>query len=498
MTLARRLALAIFLTTALADLVLAVLIFTTVPETSSAIIRVLVAVAVTIAGATAATFLVARSLKPIIELIRSANRLASGDLQHRAEVKTEDEIGELSRAFNNMAERLQSLYSDLENKVEQKTVRLEMRARQAEEEAAKDAAVLTSIGEGLVAVNSDGRVTRINQPALDTFGLTIDRALGKKISEITTLNDENGKPVPADQQPPEATLRRGERVDSIYQVVRPDASKLAINIIVNPILLKDHPSGAILVVRDVTKEREIDRMKTEFISLASHQLRTPLSSIKWFTEMLLAGDAGKLKTEQDKFAHNIYASTERMIELVNSLLNISRIESGRIIVEPEPTDLASLLQGIVNDLHAKIKEKKHHLIISVHDGLPKVNLDPRLIAQVYLNFLTNAIKYTPTGGEITVFVSRKGDELVSQISDNGYGIPASQQARMFEKFFRGENVVKFETEGTGLGMYLVKAIIESSGGKVWFKSEENKGTTFWFSLPMSGMKPHEGEVTLDM
>ncbi len=468
------------------------------PADSSSLKLTTTLVIVIAAWASAAVWLVARAVRPVIRLTKSANRLAIGDLSHRFKVTTHDEIGQLGSALNNMADKMQQLYQGLEAKVREKTVKLALRTEEAETNAAKDEAILSSIGEGLVVVNTDGRIIRINIHALRIFGLQLETVLGKRVVDTIVFYGEKGDPLDDKDRPTETALSTGHQTEGLYQIQRPHGIKAVIAVITTPVLIKQQTMGAIMVIRDVTKEREVDRMKTEFISLASHQLRTPLSAIKWFTEMLVAGDAGKLSDEQREFAVNIYDSTQRMIELVNSLLNISRIESGRIIVDPRPTDIGEMVQGIVNDLKAKLEQKNQTLVVSVHKDLPKINLDPRLIGQVYLNFMTNAIKYTPKGGEITVMVSRKGDELVSQITDNGYGIPQSQQSHIFQKFFRAENAVKVETDGTGLGLYLVKAIIESSGGQVWFKSTENKGTSFWFSLPMSGMKAREGEVTLDV
>lgn len=412
-----------------------------------------------------------------------ADRIANGDFSQTISVTSQDEIGQLAMTFNRMAERMKDSY------------------RRLALERQRDDATLQSMNEGLIALDEKGKVIVINPVAMQMLGFQDeDAAVGKPIQEVLKLydaNDKDNKPLSAKERPSHRALEEGEAVNGIYGFTTGLKERHLMNIEASPVALDGKTVGVVTIMRDVTKEREVDRMKTEFISLASHQLRTPLSAIKWFSEMLVAGDAGVLKPDQMDFAKNIADSTQRMIELVNSLLNISRIESGRIMVDPKPTDLRELVGGIVTDLKGKTEEKKQTLIISVHEGLAKINLDPRLIGQVYLNLLTNAVKYTPPGGEISVFISRKGDQIISQVADNGYGIPKDQQARVFQKFFRAANAVKVETDGTGLGLYLIKAIIESSGGKIWFESAEGEGTSFWFSIPASGMKAKEGEVTLD-
>jgi two-component system sensor histidine kinase VicK len=419
----------------------------------------------------------------ISRLKAGAVRIANGDFSQPIAVKSRDELGQLGDAFNRMSERLRDSYRRLA--VEQQ----------------RDEAMLQSMSEGMIAIDEAGLVVMINTVATEFLGLPNEEAaIGKPITELYQLyaDSKSDEALSLEKRPSHLTLTTGQVINEVYGFHSASGNKYLLNINSSPVKLDGKIVGAITVLRDVTKEKEVDRMKTEFISLASHQLRTPLSAIKWYTEMLVSGDAGELQPEQLDFAKNVEDSTERMIALVNALLNISRIESGRIMIDPKPTDLKELVGGIVNDLKAKTEEKQQTLIISVHDELPKINLDPRLISQVYLNLLTNAVKYTPKGGEISVFISKKDDQIISQVTDNGYGIPKDQQDRLFQKFFRAANAVKVETDGTGLGLYLIKAVVESSGGKIWFESEEGKGSTFWFSIPLSGMRAKAGEVTLDI
>jgi signal transduction histidine kinase len=251
------------------------------------------------------------------------------------------------------------------------------------------------------------------------------------------------------------------------------------------------------VERDITKTKEIDRMKSEFISIASHQLRTPLSAMKWYLEMILNGEAGKLNPQLLDFIQNVNSSNERMIDLVNSILNVSRIESGRLIIEPKSIKIDKLISDIKSDIAVKVNERKVKLIFKIEDKLPKIVLDPRLIRNVIMNLLTNAIKYSPVSTTITEEKKKDSFDFLFKVTDHGYGIPKEDMDKVFSKFYRGSNILKIVTDGNGIGLYLVKAIIEASGGQIGFSSIINKGTTFWFKLPIKGVTSKKGEVVLE-
>lgn len=354
-------------------------------------------------------------------------------------------------------------------------------------EKLKYEAILAYIGEGLVVINNEGKIITFNKAAESLLGWNEKDALGRDLTDIIRIDY---------QASINESKLTSSKQSSVY-FIRKDQSRFPAAITTTSYGVGASILGTATLFRDITTEQNVDRMKNEFISLASHQLRTPLSAIKWYTEMLLKGDAGKLLPEQTNFANTIYTSTERMIELVNLLLNISRIESGRITVEPQLTDLKVLIEEILDQVKIRYTDKKQKFITNYHEPVPLINIDPRLIRQVYLNLLTNAAKYTPEKGEITVNITTNDTEIISEISDNGYGIPDEDQEKLFGKFFRSSNSGTNKSEGTGLGLYLVKDIVDLSRGKITFKSKVGKGTTFMFSLPLAGTPAKKGVMSLE-
>lgn len=382
-------------------------------------------------------------------------------------------------------------------KAEQSTLKL---MKDISEEKIKIEALLESIGDGVISTDNNEVIQVVNHSAETMLGWKAEEMKGKKFSEIVKVENENNEAVPLKDHPIAQAILTEEKFTSLLvhplYYVRKNKTRFPAAVVTSPVVLNKKISGAIMVFRDITKEWDIDKSKTEFVSLASHQLRTPISTIGWYSEMLLDGDAGKLTKEQQSYMKEIYEGNVRMAQLVNSLLNVSRIELGTLAIETEMTDFSSICDSVVKELALNIKKKEIQLTKEYEEKIPTINADPKLVRIIFQNLLTNAVKYTPEKGEIYIKITKKGTDLLISVADNGYGIPEHQKNKIFTKLFRADNAREKETEGTGLGLYIVKLIIEAAKGKIWFESEENKGTTFYVLMPLAGMSKKAGSKKL--
>lgn len=349
---------------------------------------------------------------------------------------------------------------------------------------AQSVALFNSIGDGAIATDEFGRIIRINPAALEILEYTEEEVLGEWFPKIFVALDENLTPLSLIDRPITKAFLTGKPIYEKMRYRTKTGQYRPVSVTVSPILLDGRPVGAIEVFRDITVEHSIDRMKSEFISLASHQLRTPLSAVKTYSHMLLEGYMGDVVPAQKKALRTILSATNRMNELVNMLLNVTRVESGSIAVNPKRHSMQRLAEEVAKELQIPAGEKN----IAMHLKLPKqplsVKTDNLLAKEVLINLVNNAVKYTPEGGEVTITLTKKNDQAIFAVTDTGMGIPAHSQDHIFTKFYRAQNVVKQETTGTGLGLYLVKGLVDTLDGKVWFKSTEHKGSTFYFSLPV--------------
>jgi len=235
------------------------------------------------------------------------------------------------------------------------------------------------------------------------------------------------------------------------------------------------------------RDEQVSQMKSEFLSIAAHQLRTPLSALKWMLCLVLEGDMGKLKKSQEELLQKGYDSNERMISLVNDLLDVVRIEEGRFAYTFTRTSLVQLFEETTRGV--KILADQKGIALTFHTtqppaAIPMVALDKEKFPLAFTNILDNAIQYTPAKGKVDVNISFQKEILVT-VRDTGIGIPKRQLPRVFTKFFRGENAARMQTSGSGLGLFIAKNIIEKHGGKIWIESEEGKGTTVYFTIPTS-------------
>jgi two-component system, OmpR family, phosphate regulon sensor histidine kinase PhoR len=422
-----------------------------------------------------------RSLKQLEAGTRS---IAGGKLDIKLDVNGRDELGVLAMAFNTMADKLKESYAGLEAKVKERTQSLRDQIR----ETTRFKQAVDTATDAVVMTTPDQRIVYCNDVCEKLSGYSRDEALGKDINKLLV----------SPKTPKETLAKMQDAVSSGKQFItegiiikNKTGQEIQVQLSIYPIKDDGQIQFFVGLLQDISKRKLIDKAKTEFVSLASHQLRTPLSTINWYSEMLLDGDVGEVTPEQRDYLKEIYESNKRMVALVSALLNVSRIDMGTFAIDPEPTDIVDLAKNAVKDFAKLIKDKKISFK-NAYGKIPKVNVDPKLVRIVFQNLISNAIKYTSVGGTVSLAIEGGEEVIKATVTDTGIGIPENQQEKIFQKLFRADNVVGTETDGTGLGLYIVKAVVEASGGKIWFESKENEGTKFFFTIPLTGMKRQKG------
>lgn len=354
---------------------------------------------------------------------------------------------------------------------------------------AESEALFRSIGDGAIATDEFGHITRINPTALQILELTADEALGKWFPRIIRILKPDGTPLPLIERPIVRMFLSGQSISEKALYLTHSGRTVPVSITVSPIILDSRPVGAVQVFRDITVENEVDRMKSEFISLASHQLRTPLSTVQTYAHMMDEDYMGEMNDDQRRALRTIISATNTMNELIGMLLNIARIESGSIAVNSKRLNASQVVQDVIRQLTINATSKNVAVVFNPPKQNVTLKADNLILKEILLNLIGNAIKYTPPDGRVTIKVNARADDVLFAVKDTGIGIPKLAQERIFGKFFRAQNVVRQETTGTGLGLYVVKGLVTTLHGTVWFKSEEEKGTTFYVSLP----KIYEGK-----
>ena len=343
-----------------------------------------------------------------------------------------------------------------------------------EEEKSKTQIIFDNFLDGLLIFTPDQRLEQMNLKAEEYLEVSKKKLLGRSIEEM--------------EKEPEMKDLIGivkKRTDKVFrQELSFEKKELVLEVTSQSIEYGKRPV-VLIVLHDISREKVIERLKSQFVSVAAHQLRTPLSILKWSLSMLIGGEMGSVGEEQKEILLKANQTNERMIRLINDLLNVARIEEGRFVYQPKVVDLGEVVERVVKNSEDLIKERKIKFKVNIEEKeVPKIiKADIEKLTLTIKNLVENAIRYTDVGGDIAVSLGKKDNKVEFSIKDSGIGIPKEQQDRVFTKFFRGDNAVRKETEGTGLGLFICKNIIEAHDGKVWFESEENKGTTFSFSLP---------------
>ena len=355
---------------------------------------------------------------------------------------------------------------------------------EGERKKAEAEALLFSIGEGAIVTDAAGRVSHINQAALKILRISEQDIMGKWYPGEVIAEDEDGERISNIERPIVEVFMTGATVFRKLYYRRKDGSRVAVALTVSPVLLNDKPIGAIEVFRDITEEVNLDKAKDEFISLASHQLRTPATGVKQYLGMLLDGYAGELNAQQKKFAEVAYESNDRQLKIIDDILKIATADSGKLALEKKKTDLVALVRSVIGD-HASNFTKRNQ---TVQFNPKYTNLfayvDTDSVRMILDNLLDNAHKYTHPGKSIKIRLSKTPCSVTISVEDQGIGIDEKDFDKLFKKFSRLRNPLSISAGGTGVGLYWVKKVVELHNGSISVESRRDVGSTFSIKFPL--------------
>ncbi|PAB60171.1 ATP-binding protein [Anaeromicrobium sediminis] len=407
-------------------------------------------------------FLIGRSItEPIIDVTKKASGMARGDFNQVVEVKSDDEIGQLAEMFNYARAKLNVTLSQISS------------------EKSKLETILSYMADGLIAVNNYDEIIHANPTAMEMLDLTEEEIRTKSYDEIMKKLNEN------------LTLKYIQKNRRMSNYTGKETLKIGDNILsasYAPYMdEKGRKAGIVMVLQDITKRQELDNMRKEFVANVSHELKTPLTSIKSYTETLLDG-ALEEKDLAVSFLQVVNSEADRMNGLVRDLLQLSRLDSKKVLWNKKNSNLVKIGQDAVNKMEITAQNKNQTLSFITKYEFLSVYVDKDRIEQVIINIISNAIKYTPSGGHIQVQVYRDKNYAVALIKDNGIGIPKRAIPRLFERFYRVDKARSREMGGTGLGLSIAKQIVVAHDGEIFVESKEGIGTEVFIKIPISKKK----------
>ncbi len=352
-------------------------------------------------------------------------------------------------------------------------------------------AVFSYTDEGIVIFNQSGQIVGFNPASVGLLGYSTIEAVGQQFERIISSVVVEGSSNPLATVPMRQVLEEGKTITKSEHLLRTkNGENVWTEISFSPVFDgAGRVTSGIAIIRNAQKDREIEEIKSDFISIVSHELRTPLSAIKGFLSMLIKRDFGELNDKQAHFLSRVYQSNQRMIDLVEDLLDASYIESGKIILNPRPIAIENIIHDVTTELASKGIERQVMIKVARRHRLPLVLADESRLRQVLVNLVDNAIKYSMPKSEVVIDFKVQGDELITSVSDSGVGVPPAHIDRLFQKFGRIYNPLSIKAGGTGLGLFIVKNLVESHGGRIWVTSREGKGSRFSFSLPIAKQLP---------